>query len=182
MPKQLIPVANRPVLEYAIESVRDVGAREIAIVVGDLAKEISAAIGDGSRYGVVLACNRRLLAGQGRAIGGAVGQASDIRGPVIIEPGACVARSRIDGPAIIGAGTVVTDSWVGPSTSVGRHCEVRGTRLSDSVVLDGARLHDAGSLHGSLIGRHATVSAREPQETGHRVVIGDHSRLAIKRG
>jgi glucose-1-phosphate thymidylyltransferase len=336
MPKQLIPVVNRPVLEYAIDSVRDLGAREILVVVGDWETEISAAIGDGSRYGVrisylrqdqprglahavrlarpflgdddfvmylgdnllpegvadiaaefgdrradaelllhkvadpraygvaelnpdgsvrcleekppqprsdlaimgvyfftaaihqavdaitpsargeleitdaiswlltsgskvaareytgfwkdvgnpndVLACNRRVLADQRRAIDGVVGYASDIRGPVVIEPGARILRSRIDGPAIIGAGTVVTDSWVGPSTSVGRHCEVRGTRLSDSVVLDGARLHDAGPLHGSLIGRHATVSAGGMNESGHRVVIGDHARLALKRG
>ncbi|MHB1390007.1 MAG: glucose-1-phosphate thymidylyltransferase [Thermoleophilia bacterium] len=50
--KQLVPVANKPVLFYGIESLRDAGIREIGIIVGDTAAEIEAAAGDGSRWGV----------------------------------------------------------------------------------------------------------------------------------
>jgi len=50
--KQLVPVANKPVLFYGIESLRDAGITDIGIVVGDTAAEIEDAVGDGSRWGV----------------------------------------------------------------------------------------------------------------------------------
>ncbi|GAB3476684.1 glucose-1-phosphate thymidylyltransferase [Amycolatopsis cihanbeyliensis] len=51
MPKQLIPVANKPVLEHVLENIRDLGVVEIGMIVGDRAPEITRAIGDGSRFG-----------------------------------------------------------------------------------------------------------------------------------
>ena len=50
--KQLVPVANKPVLFYGIESLAEAGIREIGIVVGDTQAEIRAAVGDGSAWGV----------------------------------------------------------------------------------------------------------------------------------
>ncbi len=50
--KQLVPVANKPVLFYGIEALAEAGIREIGIVVGDTREEIKAAVGDGSRWGV----------------------------------------------------------------------------------------------------------------------------------
>jgi glucose-1-phosphate thymidylyltransferase len=50
--KQLVPVANKPVLFYAIEALAGAGIREIGIVVGDTHSEIKAAVGDGSRWNV----------------------------------------------------------------------------------------------------------------------------------
>ncbi len=49
--KQLVPVANKPVLFYAIESIVAAGIPEIGIIVGDTRREIRAAVGDGSRFG-----------------------------------------------------------------------------------------------------------------------------------
>nr|WP_205380006.1 glucose-1-phosphate thymidylyltransferase [Streptomyces sp. SID7805] len=49
--KQLVPVANKPVLFYGIESLVAAGITEIGIVTGDTAPEIEAAVGDGSRFG-----------------------------------------------------------------------------------------------------------------------------------
>ncbi|HSC25774.1 MAG TPA: glucose-1-phosphate thymidylyltransferase [Vicinamibacterales bacterium] len=50
--KQLVPVANKPVLFYGIEAMAEAGIREIGIVVGDTQAEIRAAVGDGSAWGV----------------------------------------------------------------------------------------------------------------------------------
>jgi glucose-1-phosphate thymidylyltransferase len=50
--KQLVPVANKPVLFYGIEAIRDAGITDIGIVVGDTKNEIIAAVGDGSKWGV----------------------------------------------------------------------------------------------------------------------------------
>ncbi len=50
--KQLVPVANRPILYHAIEAVHEAGIDDIGIIVGDTRQEIMDAVGDGSRFGV----------------------------------------------------------------------------------------------------------------------------------
>src|SRR5262245_9826637 len=49
--KQLVPVANKPVLFYGVEAIVAAGISEIGVVVGDTRAEIEAALGDGSRFG-----------------------------------------------------------------------------------------------------------------------------------
>ena len=48
--KQLVPVANKPVLFYGIEAVVAAGVTDIGIVVGDTKDEIRAAVGDGAQW------------------------------------------------------------------------------------------------------------------------------------
>jgi glucose-1-phosphate thymidylyltransferase len=51
--KQLVPVANKPVLFYGIEAMADAGIREIGIIIApESGDEIRAAAGDGSQFGV----------------------------------------------------------------------------------------------------------------------------------
>jgi len=50
--KQLVPVANKPVLFYGLEALRDAGVTDIGIIVGDTHAEIEAAVGDGSALGI----------------------------------------------------------------------------------------------------------------------------------
>ena len=51
--KQLIPVANKPVLFRVIESIRDAGINEIGIVIGQTGPEVRETVGDGSQFGDV---------------------------------------------------------------------------------------------------------------------------------
>ncbi len=50
--KQLVPVANKPVLFYAIETLVEAGITDIGIIVGDTRDEIKAAVGTGERWGI----------------------------------------------------------------------------------------------------------------------------------
>ena len=50
--KQLVPIANKPILFYVVEQMAAAGVKEIGVVVGDTAAEIEGALGDGSRFGV----------------------------------------------------------------------------------------------------------------------------------
>ncbi|KAB2381579.1 glucose-1-phosphate thymidylyltransferase [Actinomadura montaniterrae] len=52
LPKQLIPVANTPVLVHVLRNLRRLGIDEIGIIVGDTRAEIEAALGDGAEHGV----------------------------------------------------------------------------------------------------------------------------------
>jgi glucose-1-phosphate thymidylyltransferase len=50
--KQLLPVANKPVLFYGLEAIAEAGITEVGLVVGDTANAIKAAVGDGSAFGI----------------------------------------------------------------------------------------------------------------------------------
>ncbi|MFZ8824495.1 MAG: glucose-1-phosphate thymidylyltransferase [Desulfurococcales archaeon] len=51
-PKQLIPIANKPVSQYVLEDLVSCGVRDVAIILGDLYPErVVERYGDGSRFG-----------------------------------------------------------------------------------------------------------------------------------
>jgi glucose-1-phosphate thymidylyltransferase len=50
--KQLVPVANKPILFYALEAIAAAGITEVGMIVGDTAAEVEAAVGDGDRWGL----------------------------------------------------------------------------------------------------------------------------------
>lgn len=50
--KQLVPVANKPILFFGLEDMAEAGIKEVGIIVGTTADEIKAAVGDGSKWGL----------------------------------------------------------------------------------------------------------------------------------
>ncbi|KOV69920.1 glucose-1-phosphate thymidylyltransferase [Streptomyces sp. AS58] len=50
--KQLVPVANKPVLFYGLEAIAEAGITDVAVIVGSTAAEIQRAVGDGSQFGI----------------------------------------------------------------------------------------------------------------------------------
>ncbi|MDQ4097697.1 MAG: glucose-1-phosphate thymidylyltransferase [Actinomycetota bacterium] len=50
--KQLVPVANKPILFYALESIAAAGIVEVGMIVGDTAEEVRSAVGSGDRWGL----------------------------------------------------------------------------------------------------------------------------------
>ena len=127
----------------------------------------------------MLEVNRTLLENLDPAVHGTVDAESELIGRVRVERGARVVRSRIVGPVVIGAGTTVTDSYVGPSTSIADGCHVADSELEFSIVLNRSSIEGVGRIEGSLIGRDTRVhrAARVPR--AHRLVLGDHSSVHI---
>lgn len=51
-PKPILPIGGKPLLVHQIEALRELGVREVVVVIGHLGYEIVRALGDGSDYGV----------------------------------------------------------------------------------------------------------------------------------
>ena len=49
--KHLIPIANKPVLFYAVEAIRGCGIKDIGIIVGETGEDIKSELREGSRWG-----------------------------------------------------------------------------------------------------------------------------------
>ncbi len=50
--KQLVPIANKPILFYGLEAIRAAGIVDVGIIVGETAAEIEEAVGDGTAFGL----------------------------------------------------------------------------------------------------------------------------------
>jgi glucose-1-phosphate thymidylyltransferase len=127
----------------------------------------------------MLEVNRILLERIDTRIDGDVDDTSEIIGRVRIEAGARIRGSRIVGPAVIGAGSVVTDSYVGPSTSVAENCRITGSEIEYSIVLRDSSFEGIRRVEASLIGRNVQVSLAPRLPATHRLVIGDHGRVHL---
>ena len=67
--KQLVPLANKPILYFGLEAIRDAGITEVGIVVGETATDIRTAVGDGSQFGLnVTYINQDLPRGLAHAV------------------------------------------------------------------------------------------------------------------
>ena len=53
-PKPILPIAGRPLLHYQVEAMRELGIRDIVVVIGHLGYKVVRALGDGSELGVRL--------------------------------------------------------------------------------------------------------------------------------
>ena len=54
VPKQLIPLLGKPIVQYVIEDLRDAGIKDIGVVIGYLGHLFQGFLGDGSRFSVRL--------------------------------------------------------------------------------------------------------------------------------
>lgn len=127
----------------------------------------------------MLEVNRSVLEGLEGRIDGTVDDDSEIIGRVRIDPGAKVTGSRIVGPVVVGANTVITDSYVGPFTSISEDCRIEDSEIEYSIVLRDSSLSGVRRVEASLIGRGVEVTPAARKPAAHRFVLGDHSKVQI---
>jgi glucose-1-phosphate thymidylyltransferase len=126
----------------------------------------------------ILEANRLILDDVATKIKGEV--EGEIRGRVSIDKGTKInENSVIKGPAIIGKDCVIEDAYVGPYTSIGNRCKLMNSEVEDSVVMDDAKLINAGNVVDSLIGRGAVIEKNKSLPKGSKFVIGDNSWVRL---
>jgi len=80
----------------------------------------------------------------------------------------------------VGPGTVVTNSYVGPFTSIGADCTITDAELDHSVVLDRARIVGVAGIADSLVGRDVEVTRSGSRPRALRLMLGDHSKIDLE--
>ncbi len=126
----------------------------------------------------VLHANRLVLDEIELPVAGVMG--GNVSGRVRIDEGASIdASTTIKGPAVVGKGSKITGSYIGPYTSIGAGCEISGTEVSDSVIMDGAKIEHAGKIVESLVGRGVKVSRNDGFPHGHKMIVGDNSEVKL---
>jgi glucose-1-phosphate thymidylyltransferase len=127
----------------------------------------------------MLEANRLVLEDIERRIDGELVDAR-VEGRVVVEQGATLERSLVRGPAVIGAGSRITDSYIGPYTSIAPGVTVTGSEVEHSILLSGSTVSDlAARMEASLLGRNATLQRGDGLPKTLRLIVGDNSEIAI---
>ncbi|HEX2436173.1 MAG TPA: glucose-1-phosphate thymidylyltransferase [Solirubrobacterales bacterium] len=127
----------------------------------------------------MLEANRLVLEDIERRIDGELLD-SRVEGRVVVEAGARLERSLVRGPAVIGAGSRISDSYIGPNTSIAPEVTVTGSEVEHSILLSGSTVSDLGArMEASLLGRNATLARGDGLPKTLRLIVGDNSEIAI---
>jgi len=133
--------------------------------------------------GDILEANRLLLDEKipGARLEGVVEPGARVEGRVVVEEGARVESGAVvRGPAYIGRGSRVgPGTYVGPYTSLGWNTVLENVEIENSVVMDGARLVNAGRVVDSLVGAEAEIATSTGLPSGHRFIVGEKARIRL---
>ena len=81
---------------------------------------------------------------------------------------------------IIGANAIISDSYIGPHTSIGDGARIEGAEIERSIVLAGASiLHVGGRLVASVVGREARIFRDFSMPRALRLQVGDGDEVAL---
>jgi hypothetical protein len=109
-----------------------------------------------------------------------IGHGNRFEGPIAIDPSAIVSSSVIIGPVMVGPDVVITDSYIGPHTSIGERVRIEGVEIERSIVLAGASvLHVSGRLVASVVGREARIFRDFSMPRALRLQVGDGDEVAL---
>lgn len=150
IPKPMLAVQGRPILEHIVEGLKEVGVREFHLVTGWRAEVIESHFGDGSRFGVRISYSRQVVQdGTGKAPELAkdfVGQDDFVLtyGDILVKPetyGQMIERWRsgpFDGVLTVTAGEDVTKGGLFFFDD-GRFCLTRLVEKPDAAQLERLR-------------------------------------------
>ena len=103
-----------------------------------------------------------------------------IEGRVAIHPSARLERTTVRGPAVIGGGADLTDTFIGPYTSIGPDARLEGAEIDHSIVLAGASIRHVGHrIEASVIGAGAEVARDYGMPTAVRLQVGRRSAVML---
>jgi glucose-1-phosphate thymidylyltransferase len=127
----------------------------------------------------MLDANRLVLEELEPRVEGYVDSSSQLRGKVVIEPGAEIISSVIRGPAIIGEHTRIVNSYVGPFTSIYHHCEIVDSEIEHCIILEHCRVEIDQRIENSLIGRNVEITRSPLKPRALKFMLGDYSKVGI---
>jgi glucose-1-phosphate thymidylyltransferase len=127
----------------------------------------------------MLEANRLIL---GTIAGRVEGQTEDcvMEGAVQVGAGSVLTRCTVRGPVVIGAGCRLTDTFVGPYTSISDGVIVEASEIEHSIILENSRISHLGTrMCDSLIGRDCVIAHSDARPVAYRFMVGDSCQIGI---
>lgn len=105
---------------------------------------------------------------------------ASVQGRVSIHPTAVLEGAKIRGPVCIGPEARVTETYVGPYTTIGAGVELEGVEIENSIVMPGAQIRFPGRrLEASLVGEGAQIGRDYTLPSALRLRVGPGSDIQL---
>ena len=130
----------------------------------------------------ILDANRQVLLGIAPFIDPSASISADsaLSGTVVVQAGARIENSVVRGPVTIGERAVIRNAYIGPFTSIYHDALIEASEVEYSIILEHGQICGVyGRIEESLIGRYAEVHTATSKPHGHKLMLGDHSRVGI---
>ena len=101
-------------------------------------------------------------------------------GKLSISKNAVIKNSTLVGPATIDDDAIITDSYIGPYSSIGKGVEINNCEVDNCIILENTQLHGIQKrISSSLIGKNVSIKAVDKRPYSNSFLIGDSSELYL---
>lgn len=107
-----------------------------------------------------------------------INEGSTLEGRIHLGKNSILKNSIVRGPVCIGDGTNISDSYIGPYSSIGDRCNISRAEVSNALILDEATVADT-NLVDSILGNGASVAKSDARPSGTKLIIGEGSKVFI---
>jgi len=104
---------------------------------------------------------------------------SQIVGRVEIGQGTIIENSTLRGPVSIARDCHISNSFIGPFTSIGKGTVVKNSSIDHSVILEKCQIQAIDCLADSVIGRETNVIKGNHKFPAMRLFIGDDAKVEL---
>ena len=105
---------------------------------------------------------------------------TSVQGRVQIDPTARLDGAKLRGPVYIGPGAVISETYVGPYTTIGAGVILEGVEIEHSIVLPGAQIRYPGRrLEASLVGEGAQIGRDYQLPSALRLRVGPGADIQL---
>lgn len=113
-------------------------------------------------------------------VDGDVGEACQICGIFQLGAGSRIRNTVITGPCYIGENCVLQDAVIGPHVSLGDGCQVRNSRIVDTIIQAGCRIENLpGGLVRSVLGQQVVVVGDGHDSSPLHLILGDMAQIRL---
>ncbi|MBA1336868.1 MAG: Glucose-1-phosphate thymidylyltransferase [Firmicutes bacterium] len=110
----------------------------------------------------LLEANRKVLEHLDASIKGQCDSKSNISGQIYLGSGSRIINCTVSGPVVIGDDVMVSDTIIGPYTSIGDRSSITGCRIENSIILEKCLLQNIiNKIDASIIGSGSVIRERE---------------------
>lgn len=105
---------------------------------------------------------------------------SSVNGVLHAGKNVTIKDSIIEGPVILGDNAFISNSFLGPHTSIGNGAAVINCKIEDSIVMEGTHLENISErIHESLIGKNSVIKGTGEKPLLISLFVGDRSEVYI---
>lgn len=110
-----------------------------------------------------------------------IDETNKISGKVSIGKDCTILNSEIAGPVVIGDNVIIKDAKIGPFSAIGNGCEILGSFVSNSVLMNGVKISDVSQhpIDTSLIGTDTEIIGTHEKGSKSSLFVGEKCKIQI---